>query len=114
MTRDDIMAGQAAWQSTGGMQLGSICGHGAYQAPDWSADWPHRELVAWLGLAAQERHGKPFDTLAIEQKAAVTYRLKPEYRQGGLSAETGVFAVTDGRARPSALPDAHTGPGRRE
>src|SRR3546814_2736698 len=84
MTRDDIMAGQAAWQSTGGMQLGSIWGHGAYQAPDWSADWLHRELVAWLGLAAQERHGKPFDALAIEQKAALTYRLKQEYRQGGL------------------------------
>jgi len=36
-TRDDIVAGQAAWQSTGGMELGSIWGHGAYQAPDWSA-----------------------------------------------------------------------------
>src|SRR3546814_3100614 len=31
MTRDDILTGQTAWQSTGGMQLGSIWGHGAYQ-----------------------------------------------------------------------------------
>ena len=38
MTREEIMEGQAAWQSVGGMQLGSIWGHGAYQAPDWSAD----------------------------------------------------------------------------
>lgn len=34
MTREDILDGQSAWQSTGGMQLGSIWGHGAYQAPD--------------------------------------------------------------------------------
>jgi len=33
-TRDDIYAGQSAWQSIGGMELGSIWGHGAYQAPD--------------------------------------------------------------------------------
>src|SRR3546814_1796955 len=26
MTRDDILTGQTAWQSTGGMQLGSIWG----------------------------------------------------------------------------------------
>src|SRR3546814_3458550 len=50
MTRSDILDGQTAWQSTGGMQIGSIWGHGAYQAPDWSADWLHRELLAWLDL----------------------------------------------------------------
>ena len=43
LTREDILQGQSAWQSTGGMQLGSIWGHGAYQAPDWTADWLHRE-----------------------------------------------------------------------
>jgi nitric oxide reductase subunit B len=32
-----ILDGQTAWQSIGGMQLGSIWGHGAYQAPDWTA-----------------------------------------------------------------------------
>ena len=46
MTSDSILDGQTAWQSVGGMQLGSIWGHGAYQAPDWSADWLHRELMA--------------------------------------------------------------------
>src|SRR5690554_1572073 len=56
MTKDDILDGQTAWQSTGGMQIGSIWGHGAYQAPDWTADWLHRELVAWLDLAAREEH----------------------------------------------------------
>ena len=44
--KEDILDGQTAWQSVGGMQLGSIWGHGAYQAPDWTADWLHRELTA--------------------------------------------------------------------
>ena len=56
MTGEDILDGQTAWQSVGGMQLGSIWGHGAYQAPDWTADWLHRELVAWLDLEAEQRY----------------------------------------------------------
>lgn len=107
MTREDIMAGQAAWQSTGGMQLGSIWGHGAYQAPDWSADWLHRELTAWLSLAAQESYGKPFDDLEVEQKAALTYRLQQEYRRNSLDPDTGVVTVSDRRARAIALTASH-------
>ena len=45
------------------MQLGSVWGHGAYQAPDWTADWLHRELGAWLDLAAREAHGQPYAEL---------------------------------------------------
>lgn len=37
MTKTSILDGQTAWQSVGGMQLGSVWGHGAYQAPDWTA-----------------------------------------------------------------------------
>ena len=36
---DDIKAGQNVWQSMGGMQVGSVWGHGSYVAPDWTADW---------------------------------------------------------------------------
>jgi len=47
ISKDDVLAGQSAWQSTGGMELGSILGHGAYQAPTGrpigcTANW-------WLG-----------------------------------------------------------------
>jgi len=66
-TKDGILDGQTAWQSVGGMQLGSILGHGAYQAPDWTADWLHRELTAWLELAAQKDHGKAFADLDVGQ-----------------------------------------------
>jgi nitric oxide reductase subunit B len=37
-TRDNITTGQQVWQSIGGMQQGSIWGHGGYLAPDWTAD----------------------------------------------------------------------------
>lgn len=61
-TGEDILDGQTAWQSVGGMQLGSIWGHGAYQAPDWTADWLHRELTAWLDLAARRPLHRPRTT----------------------------------------------------
>lgn len=102
MTREDILDGQSAWQSTGGMQLGSIWGHGAYQAPDWSADWLHRELVAWLDLAARETEGKSFEALDGEQKAALTYRLKQEYRHNSYDRASGVVTVSNRRAQAFA------------
>src|SRR5690606_7439399 len=37
----EIQAGQNVWQSLGGMQVGSVWGHGSYVAPDWTADWLH-------------------------------------------------------------------------
>jgi len=39
----DVSEGQNVWQAMGGMQLGSVWGHGSYVAPDWTADGLHRE-----------------------------------------------------------------------
>jgi nitric oxide reductase subunit B len=48
---DHVQAGQGGWQSLGGQEIGLIWGHGANVAPDWTADWFHREatlvLDAW-------------------------------------------------------------------
>ena len=98
MTKEDILDGQTAWQSTGGMQLGSVWGHGSYQAPDWSADWLHRELVTWLDLAAQEKSGVPYDQLDEDSKVVLQAQLKREYRTNTLDAESGVVTVSDRRA----------------
>lgn len=87
MTENDILDGQTAWQSVGGMQLGSIWGHRAYQAPDWTADWLHRELVAWLDLAAQDDYGKAYDLLDTAQQAMLTAHLKAEYRSSPYAAD---------------------------
>lgn len=56
-TRADMEQGRQVWQSMGGMQLGSIWGHGGYVAPDWSADWLHRESVSLLDLWARADGG---------------------------------------------------------
>src|SRR3954468_13049475 len=40
-----IQDGQNVWQSLGGQEIGSIFGHGAYVAPDWTADYLHREAT---------------------------------------------------------------------
>jgi nitric oxide reductase subunit B len=98
-TGEDILDGQTAWQSVGGMQLGSIWGHGAYQAPDWSADWLHRELTAWLELAAQETRGKPYAALAAPLQAGLREELRLEYRGNRLAVASDVLTVSVRRAR---------------
>ena len=99
MTKDDILQGQSAWQSTGGMELGSVLGHGAYQAPDWTADFLHRELVVWLDLTAQAEHQKKFDELSVEQKAALLARLKQEYREQSPMDSSGTVKLSDTRVK---------------
>lgn len=79
-TDEDILDGQTAWQSVGGMQLGSVFGHGAYQAPDWTADWLHRELMIWLDLAASEQFGQTYAEVDEDHQALLRQQLKREYR----------------------------------
>lgn len=99
MTQDEILDGQTAWQSTGGMQIGSIWGHGAYQGPDWTADWLHRELLAWLDLGAREEHGKSsYDELDFGTQAALVHALKTEYRENTFDPDSGIVTVSERRA----------------
>jgi nitric oxide reductase subunit B len=63
-TGSSITDGQGVWQSIGGQEIGTVWGHGAYVAPDWSADWLHRESVLIL------------DTWAVRQGA-------PDFRGAG-------------------------------
>ncbi|WP_196140910.1 nitric-oxide reductase large subunit [Aliikangiella sp. G2MR2-5] len=79
-TEKQILDGQTAWQSIGGMQLGSIWGHGAYQAPDWTADWLHRELLNWLELAAIDEYQNSYQALSDKQQQSLQFDLKQEYR----------------------------------
>jgi len=76
----DITAGQNVWQAMGGMELGSIWGHGSYVAPDWTADWLHRECVFILDEFAQTDFGNSYDNLSGEQQAALRERLKTLFR----------------------------------
>src|SRR5512141_163956 len=95
---DDIVDGQTAWQSVGGMQLGSIWGHGAYQAPDWTADWLHRESVSLLELWSAREHGRPYAQLPAETQAALRGRLEREMRTNTYDAATGTVTISADRA----------------
>ena len=97
-SKDDILDGQLAWQSMGGMQVGTIWGHGAYQAPDWSADWLHREAVALREILAQEKHGGGYDSLDVEQQAGVDRLVKLELRRNTFDEATGTVTITPQRA----------------
>lgn len=99
MTKDDILRGQSAWQSTGGMELGSVLGHGAYQAPDWTADWLHRELQAWLDITAQKEHGKAYADLDLPLQAALKARLADEYRNRSAMDDSGTVKLSDTRVQ---------------
>lgn len=97
MTEESILDGQTAWQSVGGMQLGSIWGHGAYQAPDWTADWLHRELETWLEIAAQEEYGQDWHSLSGQQQNALQYDLKTEYRTNTYDDATSTLHLSERR-----------------
>lgn len=103
MTRESILDGQTAWQSVGGMQLGSIWGHGAYQAPDWTADWLHRELMNWLELAAQDEYQQPYAALSKPQQHALQFALKQAYRANTYNPGTKQLVISDRRAQAIRL-----------
>src|SRR5579885_3835095 len=63
----DIAKGQNVWQALGGMEVGSIWGHGSYVAPDWTADWLHRECVFVLNEWAGTTYQKEYDRIEPEQ-----------------------------------------------
>ena len=75
-----IQDGQNVWQAMGGMQVGSIWGHGSYVAPDWTADYLHREALFILNKWSNGEHGVVFDSLNSEQQAAMKQRLQDMIR----------------------------------
>lgn len=98
ITEENINNGQNVWQSIGGHTTGSIWGHGSYLAPDWSADWLHREAVALLDIYAKKDGADSFASTTPEQQAALRERLKTEMRKNSYDATTGILAVSPERA----------------
>ncbi|HEX7769940.1 MAG TPA: nitric-oxide reductase large subunit, partial [Dokdonella sp.] len=97
-TRADLDAGRQVWQSFGGQQLGSIWGHGALVAPDWSADWLHRESTALLDLWARHDHSASYADLDEARQAALQARLRKEMRTNTYDAGSNTLTVSDDRA----------------
>lgn len=106
-TGEEIQRGQAVWQSTGGMQQGSIWGHGGYVAPDWSADWLHREATALRDGIAGTGPSAPFEALAEPEQARFGSMLKREIRTNTYDPNTTVITVSDQRAAAITTTAAH-------
>src|SRR3954447_19484384 len=80
LTGADIETGQNVWQSMGGMEQGSIWGHGSYVAPDWSADWLHREAATLRDSIAGTDPKNGFNALPEPDQARFGSILKREMR----------------------------------
>ena len=107
-TRADIERGRQVWQSMGGMQLGSIWGHGGYVAPDWSADWLHREATAVLDIWARADGGMAsYQALPPETQAALRGRLEASMRRNTFDPATRTIVVDRDRALAMSNVAAH-------
>jgi nitric oxide reductase subunit B len=94
-----IHTGQNVWQSIGGMEVGSVWGHGSYVAPDWTADWLHREALFILNAWARPAD---FASLPPERQAALESRLQQLLRQNTYDASSGTVTVDAVRAQAFA------------
>jgi nitric oxide reductase subunit B len=106
-TGQEIRDGQNVWQSLGGQEVGSIWGHGAYVAPDWSADWLHREATWLLDHWATATHGRPYTQLDEAAQALLRVRLKSEFRTNTYDPATGDLIVSVDRAAAISAVSQH-------
>jgi nitric oxide reductase subunit B len=104
---DLIREGQNVWQSLGGQQIGTVWGHGAYVAPDWSADYLHRELVFLLDSWAKEKGSDGYAALPAEDKAALRERLKESIRANTYNENTKTLTISQLRAQAFEANAAH-------
>jgi nitric oxide reductase subunit B len=106
-TQDEILDGQNVWQSIGGQELGSVWGHGAYVAPDWSADWLHREATWLLDKWSNDQFSTNYDSLKPEQQAGLRERLKTEMRTNTYNPATSELVISKDRAAAIDAVGAH-------
>lgn len=92
-TGREIKEGQNIWQSIGGQEIGTVWGHGAYVAPDWTADYLHREAQFLLNKWSEETYGSLFDSLSNEQKATLQSRLQSFLRRNTYDEASGILVI---------------------
>ncbi len=105
-SKQDIEDGQNIWQTTGGMQQGSVWGHGSYLAPDWSADWLHREALNLLDVIKSNKYRSNYLTVS-EKNALYTGELKEVMRKNTYDSLTGITTVSNDRAIAIGRTEAH-------
>ena len=106
-TGQEIKDGQNIWQSIGGQEVGTVWGHGSYVAPDWSADWLHRESEYILNYLADTSFHKTYANVSAEQKAMLKIRLQKELRTNTYDANSGKIVISLLRAQAINAVSAH-------
>ncbi len=107
-TGQNIKDGQNIWQSIGGQEVGTIWGHGAYQAPDWTADWLHREAVYILrSICTNPNLNWTYDKLDEEKQAMLQKRLQKEMRTNTYNKETKTLHISEIRAEAIKFVGSH-------
>jgi nitric oxide reductase subunit B len=96
-TKEDIQIGQNVWESIGGMEVGSIWGHGSYVAPDWTADWIHKEAVFMLEAWSQRDFQTNYEALDVEKKAALKARLIKDIKTNTFNKSDGTIVISESR-----------------
>ncbi|MGH7784055.1 MAG: cbb3-type cytochrome c oxidase subunit I, partial [Candidatus Binatia bacterium] len=99
IAENQIMDGQNVWQAMGGMQVGSIWGHGSYVAPDWTADYLHREALFVLNEWSGGQYGRDGSSLSGVQKAVLLERLQVLMRTNTYDQTTGRITLDPVRGR---------------
>ena len=97
-TGQDIQEGQNIWQAMGGMESGSIWGHGSYVAPDWTADWLHKEITSVLDIWSTKEFNTPYENLPSEKQAELKSRVQKSFRTNGYNPATGNIVISEERA----------------
>lgn len=109
-TGQEIKDGQNVWQSIGGQEVGTIWGHGAYVAPDWTADWLHREALILLDSYAQQEFSSAYAELSDEDQAKLQTRLKNNIRKNTFNEETNTLTIDADRVKAvNKLSDYYSG-----
>ena len=101
-TKNDIQEGQNVWQAMGGMEVGSIWGHGSYVAPDWTADWLHREAMFVLNSWAQSKFHSDYSKISDDQRAELKSKLTALFRTNTFDDTNGIITIDSTRAKAIA------------
>ncbi len=93
-TGEDILAGQGVFQKYGLMDVGSVFGHGAYNGPDFSADYLHREATTSLDNEAHKRFSKDYVQLLPAQQGDLKGGLASEFKQNRYDQQNKSLTLT--------------------
>jgi len=98
-TGADILAGQAVFQKYGLMDVGSFFGHGAYNGPDFSADYLHREGEIALENMARQQLGKSYSELAAGERGQLLDSLHEELKANRYDPATKTLTLTSNQTQ---------------